>query len=116
MRKIGRRGRDNHIDLGAIDRRLQRGQLGGAVADRRQHFADMRICLEYLADTGSCRQPGIDHIGSRRDGRHIAGAIGHTAVGDGRPIFDDEHALSLHRRTIIELDRRRGAHDDGASS
>ena len=33
-------------------------------------------------------------------------------MGYGRPIFDDEDTLSLHCRTVIELDWRRRAHHD----
>ena len=79
----------------AIDRRLQGGQFGSVVADSRKHFADVGICLEYLVDSGSCRRSGIDHIDSCRDGRQIAGPMGHTTVGYGRPILDDQDTLPL---------------------
>jgi hypothetical protein len=51
----------------------------------------------------------VDNLGrAKAAGSHPTGAIGHLAVGQGRAVFDHQHALAADGSRIIDEQRRSG--------
>jgi hypothetical protein len=52
----------------------------------------MRILAEQRGGLAGGRQPGGDDLAASKAA--ISRCLGHAAMGEGRPVIDDEHALA----------------------